>query len=190
MINKKNVLGKHPEDLGVKDAIHVAIVSVRAGAAVKPGQRCGLNEFNEAVPKRDGVGVADPFLGAAIGRGESFWLLIAQDEIPNVRHDWDHPSVAFQPPTREINRNKYLEESAVALGVSYDQLMDACAKVVASERPVPYPGTKSPSEVAESESDHRYDVWSEWADETGYAFQNNGTECCPEYAYPDQIFDV
>lgn len=32
MINKKNLLGKTPDELGAKDAIHVAIVAVRAGA--------------------------------------------------------------------------------------------------------------------------------------------------------------
>ena len=41
MINKKNVLGKRPQEFGVKDAVHVAIVSVHAGRPIQPGQRVG-----------------------------------------------------------------------------------------------------------------------------------------------------
>jgi hypothetical protein len=89
VINKKNVLGKAPFDLGTKDAIHVAIVAVRAGQLVQPGQRCGLNEHREAVPNEKGVGVADPFVKGPILTGTSFWLLMAQDEVPNVQHVWE-----------------------------------------------------------------------------------------------------
>ncbi len=37
----------------------------------------------------------------------------------------------------------------------------------------------------------RYDLWSSWSDEVGHEFENHGSECCPEYAYPDgQLFDM
>lgn len=45
MINKKNLLGKQPFELGVKDAIHTAIVSVRAGAGCCPEYEYPNNLF-------------------------------------------------------------------------------------------------------------------------------------------------
>lgn len=189
MINKKNVLGKHPFDLGVKDAIHTAIVSVRAGAAVRPGQRCGLNEFNEAVPKADGPGVADPFLNSGISCGQFFWMLLEQDAVPNVRHEWEHPTVNFAPPTREAQQNKWIARSAAELGVTYQQLMDACAHVIEHGEPMGYPGTLTAEELETAlDKADSHDIWSEWSNETGYEFENEGTSCCPEYSYPDESF--
>ena len=61
-------------------------------------------------------------------------------------------------------------------------------KMVGATQTVPYPGKKSAEEVEDVEC---YDVWSEWADETGHEFENDGSDCCPEYAYPDcGIFEV
>ncbi len=190
MINKKNVLGKHPEELGVKDAIHTAIVSVRAGRCVQPGQRCGLNEFNEAVPDAKGCGVADPFLRSHVHRGQSFWLILDQDSVPNVHHVWEHPTVNFAPPTREAVKNATLDECAGLLGVTYQQLMDACEFVHDKDRPAKYPGEKTAEElegIMDREVELR-DLWSEWSSETGVEFENHGSMCCPEYAYPEELF--
>lgn len=186
MINKKNVLGKAPQSLGDKDAIHVAIVAVRAGGLIKPGQKCNLNEHREAVASDKGVGVADPFRKGNITTGQTFWLLLNQDAVPNVRHVWEHPSVDFSPPTREVERNSTIEDAAKHWGVTYEQIMEACAFVVASDDSAVYPGDKTEDELEElAESFCRYDLWSEWSDETGHEFENYGTACCPEYAYPE-----
>jgi hypothetical protein len=184
MINKKNLLGKQPFDLGDKDAIHVAIVAVRAGAAISPGQRCGLNENREAVPNEDGCGVADPFLRTPIARGTPFWLLMDLQEIPNVAHTWDHPTLDFSPPVVEVQKNRWLQRYADEYGVTYEQLMDACKAVLESDTPVPYPGTKAEEDINMGLID-TYDIWSEWSGETGYEFYNVGSECCPEYEYPE-----
>lgn len=186
MINKKNVLGKQPLDLGTKDAIHVAIVAVRAGAAINPGERCGLNGYNEAVPDANGPGVADPFLKRTVTTGQAFWLLLDQDEVPNVRHEWDHPTVKFAPPTREVQLNRVIKYTADALGVTYQQVMDAAAHAVTNGKPTAYPGTKTRDEYDEAmDQVEIYDFWSEWAEESGHVFENHGTSCCPEYAYPE-----
>lgn len=186
MINKKNLLGKTPDELGTKDAIHTAIVAVRAGEAIKPGQRCGLNKEREAVMNSKGCGVADPFLKSNIMRGEAFWLLLAQDEVPNVQHVWEHPDVDFSPPKTEIKRNKTLQTHANLFGVTYEQIMAACAHVAEHTEPAPYPGSKTVDEVkAANEKVDKYDLWPEFVDESLYQFYNSGTECCPEYDYPD-----
>lgn len=187
MINKKNLLGKRPHELGDKDAIHVAIVAVRAGSLIVPGQRCGMNEHREAVPDDKGPGVADPFLKGNVTRGQPFWLLLDQDSVPNVRHEWEHPSVDFSPPAREVKLNRTLEECAESLGVTYEQLMAAASRLVDDDEQTKYPGTLSEVGLQDAlESLDTYDLWSEWADETGHKFENHGSECCPEYAYPER----
>lgn len=187
MINKKNVLGKVPAELGVKDAIHTAIVSVRAAQTIEPGQKCLMNNFNEAEPSAKGIGVADPFRKTNIARGENFWLILNQDEIPNVQHVWNHPTVDFSAPTREVVYPKYLQEDADTLGVTYHQLMEAATHVVETYRSAIYPSNgklKTQEELDEAYIDN-YEFWSEWSGETGYEFENMGSDCCPEYNYPD-----
>ena len=107
-MNKKNLLGKTPFDLGNKDAIHVAIVAVRAGGPLRPGQRCGLNEHREAVPNEKGEGVVDPFRKGIIATGQPVWMLLDLTEVQNVTHHWDHPTVDFTAPTREVVQNRWL----------------------------------------------------------------------------------
>jgi hypothetical protein len=192
MINKKNVLGKAPEELGDKDAIHVAIVAVRAANVISPGERVGLNEHREAVSNPKGVGVADPFRKGNITRGQHFWLLLDQDAVPNVRHVWEHPRVDFTPPAREVVRNTTLLDAAKELGVTYEQLLEACEYAVEHDRPAKYPGTFSADEL-DNAQDHieLWEVWSEWGSETGHYFPNEGSACCPEYAYPDcSLFSI
>ena len=188
MINKKNVLGKRPAELGVKDAIHVAIVSMRAAKPIMPGERCGLNECREAIPDKKGPGVADPFLKSPITTGDSFWLLLAQNEVPNVSHVWEHPSIDFSTPASAAKRNQYLASCADQVGVTYEQLMEACANVIETGEAALYPGTKTSSELADILNDIYSEVWYEWSVEVGHEFDNEGSACCPEYRYPECLF--
>lgn len=188
MINKKNVLGKSPDELGAKDAVHVAIVSVRAACAITPGRRCGLNEFNEAIPNGKGPGIADPFRKGMISTGDTFWLLMDQRQIATVKHTWDHPSVAFDPPTREVELSKWLLAAAQSVGITYGQLMSACSERVRTGEPVLFPGTMTEDEFEDTDFDY-YGAWSEWCEETGYdEFPDYGSACCPEIDYPSDLF--
>lgn len=193
MINKKNLLGKTPNELGDKDAIHVAIVAVRAGRLIKPGEKCSINKDKEAIPSEKGVGVADPFVKKNIRRGETFWLLLNQDAVPNVRHVWEHPDVDFSPPIKEASKNGMIEEYAKELGCDYNDLLNLCSEIVndSSSRDIVVVrdgkiGTEEeyPDSELFEEVEDLYDLWSEWGEETGYEFENMGSECCPEYDYP------
>lgn len=190
MINKKNVLGKTPDELGIKDAIHTAIVSVRAGSPIKPGQRCGPNKDREFVPNGKGPGVADPFRKAPIGTGDAFWLILDQDAVPNVQHVWEHPTVDFAPPTKPVKRNAAIEDVAKLYGVTYEQAMAAVDYVLEHGESAPHPGGMTQEQIEELDFES-YDFWSEWSDEVGHEFENQGSACCPEYEYPDgDLFEV
>ena len=184
MINKKNLLGKAPFDLGEKDAIHVAIVSVRAGQVISPGQGVKLNEYNEAIPcngRKGRLGVADPFRYSGIARGEYFWLLLSQDAVPNVKHVWEHESVDFSPPTREVELNRWIKQTAEEAKVPYEVLMAAASQMIRTEKQTPHPDPQI-------EDLDWYAFWSEWSEETDYEFENYGSHCCPQYEYPDSPF--
>ncbi len=185
-INKKNFLATKPTELGQKDAIHVAIVSVRAGKSMAPGQHFTMKD-GEAVPAnpKDSVGVVSPFLRSNVMRGDSFWGLLKMDEIESVKHVWDHPQFSFEAPKTEPSRNKYIESYSKEFGVTYEELMEACSKYVNDEQQSEYPGTLS-EEAFDKVVDYldSYDLYSEWGNEALYEFSNMGTECCPEYDYP------
>jgi hypothetical protein len=192
MINKKNLLGKKPQELGDRDAIHVAIAAVRAAHVLTPGQTVTLNEFKEAVGDPKGQGIVDPFRKGLIQRGDPFWMLLNQDQVPNVQHHWEHPVLDFGTPTRPAQRNSHLESAAKELGVSYEILMDACKYAVDTNSPFPYPGTLATEEELEEASERAelHEIFSYWGDETGHEFDNRGSDCCPEYDYPSALFVI
>lgn len=190
MINKQNLLGKTPDEAGTKDAVHVAIVSVRAGEYIARGQRFKMNEFNEAVSDSNGFAVVDPFRKSDVTRGDVFWGLLDQREVPNVRHVWDHPEIKEFTPTRETQKNKSLQDCADKLKMTYEDLMSAVKTMVDGSTPL-YSGMLSKAEVMKLISDYEiedYEMFSEWAGETGHEFENEGSACCPEYDYPDFMF--
>ena len=183
MINKTITFGRHPEQAGVKDAVHVAIVSVRAGQYLEPGTRVSLNEHREAVGDSKGFGLVDPFLKKSVQTGDTCWVMMDAKETGTVRHIWDHEQ-DFTAPERETKQNEYLLGHAKRLGVSYKQLMDAVEQLVYNQKTTVYAGTLTEEEL-EEKIEHIDDFWYDWKDETGYEFDNMGSECCPEYEYPE-----
>lgn len=185
-INKRSYLGKQPVELGVKDAIHVAIVSLRAGKVLQPGEHIRLNEDREAMPSdpKNSFGIVDPFLNGTVARGQMFWGLMKMEEIPNVRHQWDHPEHSFDAPTVEVKKNKCLELYANQLGVTYEKLMEACQSKAQDDNPLKYDGTLSEEELDCAQDNLDSDLWYSWMDETGWEFPKGGTVCCPEDDLP------
>lgn len=182
-INKKKSLGREPDRLGDKDAVHVAIVSMIASRPIQPGGRVRIANDGTAEPgdDSDGIGVADPW-GGRIHRGKKFWVLMDIDSVSAVEHTWSC-GIQFKTENVVVKQNRYLEEIAREIGVSYDELMKACDDFLENDRLTDYGGVLS--EGAALKAVRLYDMWSEWAGETGYEFPNMGSECCPEYEYPD-----
>lgn len=187
MINKRNVLGKEPLNLGDKDAVHVAIVAVKACQAIKRGSGCSINQDGYAESGGDVVGYADPYRASDIEAGEVFWLLVKQQDIPSVKHTWEHPTVNF--PT-ELDESKAYSQwfirSCESIGLPPKTVMEACNYVVENDRPMPW--NKEWGEWDDSVNDDLYDLWSEYEDMSGYEFEDMGTACCPEKDYPYALF--
>lgn len=190
MINKQKFLGKRPLEAGQKDAVHVAIVSVRADGPVDAGSRVKINEHGEGKSvgyhNKDFDGIADPFMKDSVVAGQFFWMLIDPKEIGEVAHVWEHPKHQFTAPTREVRRNTYLEGYAKDLGLTYEQLFEALNTAIYKDGTTDYAGTIRNEEDFKEvlDSIESYDLWYEWGNETGYEFDNLGTDCCPEYDYP------
>lgn len=190
MINKKTMLGKTPEEAGIKDAVHVAIVSVRAGTAFSPGDSF-LMKNGEAVytsPSKR-LGVIDPLRKTGVARGEIVWAVLDTHEVPNVRHVWDHPTESFAAPTTPFKPNSELQKLADDLKISYQEVMSALSLAVEKQYQsggeTKYTGPLTEEEFEKvSDNHYRSDLYYEWTEETGYKFANQGSECCPEYDYP------
>jgi len=190
-INKQPSLGRLAQEGGIKDAVHVAIVSCRAGCFLSPGDRVKLNEHREAVNanRKESLGVVDPFLKEDVDKGSFFWLVMNPNATQAVKHVWDH-EVDFTPPDRDVQENKWIKEFADDLGVSYQLLMDAARELVDNDKSTKYEGTATKEKIEEVLDDF-YEFWYEWSEETGYEFENFGSACCPEPEYPDSydLFD-
>ncbi len=98
---------------GVRDAIHVAVISVVADTYLKPGEH-----YNN-------VGIVDPYLEHMVAIGERFWLFLYPNTVTTLRHQWTHPEFPDIEPVneklpadKEISK-KFLEDFADRL-FSYD----------------------------------------------------------------------
>jgi hypothetical protein len=191
-INPQITLGRKPEEVGVKDAIHIAIVSCRAGEYLTSSEKVTLNEHREAVAPQDGakhIGIVDPFLKGSLAKGDIFWMVMIPKQDQVVRHVWEH-KLDFSAPERAVQECEYLAPYAKELGVTYSELMHAADMLVNGGETPKYTGSLT-DEKLESVLDDMYNFWSEWADETGNEFENIGSMCCPEHDYPSsfELFD-
>ena len=104
-------LGHIPSGEEGRDAVHVAIIPVRAGQRLRLGQRVRLTHVGRAVPAGDdAIGVVDPFLTGkrSVGQGEWFWLCLYPGTVTSLRHHWEHPgipsSAASKDPMAGVSR--------------------------------------------------------------------------------------
>jgi len=87
-----------------RDAIHLAVYPVKAGAILQAGDHVDL-EGDVAVPTgiNEGVGIVDPFLDTHVSEGEWFWLVIYPRQIHSLRHVWEHPAFPASGETDVVN---------------------------------------------------------------------------------------
>lgn len=128
------------DDVGGRDAVHVAVVAVAAGSMFSPGQHVSLSpDRSTAVTGDDPIGIVDPFLDRRVQRGERFWLYLYPRTITSLCHNWTHPAfadsaaaAAYNPPSQKLMSEKWLRdflgrsdcpdyETVLALAVNNDE---------------------------------------------------------------------
>jgi hypothetical protein len=107
------------DDVGGRDAVHVAVVSVTATGRLTPGQHIGFKgtpgDNAPAGIVDEPIGIVDPFLDAAVQAGQRFWLYLYPRTITSLRHNWTHPKFAdavagqaYAPPSAKLASEQWL----------------------------------------------------------------------------------
>lgn len=78
-----------------RDAVHIAVAPVTAGAKLFPGERIGIvdGELVDAMPADLAIGIVDTFLKDPVAKGQRFWMFLFPGSITSLRHEWSHPSL-------------------------------------------------------------------------------------------------
>ena len=89
-------LGTTPKGDEGRDAVHIAIVPLRAAELLHAGSPVRINSDNQAenCSPREAIGVVDPFMQApaCVHSGEWFWLCLYPKTVTGLRHVWEHPA--------------------------------------------------------------------------------------------------
>lgn len=161
-------LGTRPiPDNSGRDAIHLAVEPVIAGATIFPGQHIGI-EDGLAGPSENPLGIADPFMSCPVKQGERFWLVVYPRQITSLRHVWSHPGFSDEPAEGDAKSNseKWLINYANEIDEDLGTLLNAarsyleCGEYFKGERTGDYYGK------FEGESTHP-DFWRHFEAYTG-----------------------
>lgn len=96
-----------------RDAIHIAIVPVRATETLRPGQHIGLQPGSELFVGKSfkpHIGIVDPFLKKPVKKDDIFYMCLYQNTVTGMRHHWLHPSFSEAPKAVEITKVKSEED--------------------------------------------------------------------------------
>lgn len=83
-----------PDTVYLRDAVHVAVIVVKAGTVLQPGQRVSVTAALEAWPAMTTYhGIVDPFLNGLVDTDELFYLCMVPGSTSLPRHHWEHPTI-------------------------------------------------------------------------------------------------
>lgn len=147
-----------PEDVGGRDAVHVAVVAVTAGEELDPGQRVGIDWGNRIAPGSykafacsDPIGIVDPFLLGPVSPGMRFWLFLFPRTITGLCHRWTHPAfpedegskgedgeskgeTLYRRPGVRLASERWLRNfCATSDCPGYEVVMEACERIADGE---------------------------------------------------------
>lgn len=116
----------HPPLQQQRDAVHVAIIPVRAAEPLRPGQRVFIVEGNRArLSVGDSAdGVVDPFLEDDVEKDEPFWLLLYPGTITSLRHEWSHPVFPLAVEGDIAASRQWLEHRAAQFRIDYTEMVE------------------------------------------------------------------
>lgn len=118
------ILGELITGTGERDAIHVALAPVTANERLKPGQHVGfVREHNTELVGvcSTPIGIVDPFLERSVERGQRFYLVLYQNTVTGMKHQWEHP--AFPAPSAE-DSIRWMQDLADEIGMDYQSLLN------------------------------------------------------------------
>lgn len=113
-----------------RDAVHIAVIAVRAGDALQPGQPVCMRDGDAHPTDRAHViGVVDPFLDWGPSRGDRFWLFLVPGSITSLRHEWACPAFrggeqAAPPSGSKEESMAWLRDCAEGCDVSLSRLIE------------------------------------------------------------------
>ena len=110
------------DDVGGRDAVHVAVIAVKAAATFRPGAHAtALFRNGEYVADNNGsefVGIVDPFLTDTVRVGQRFWLYLYPRTITGLNHNWTHPAFGdardevYATPAARLESEAWVREYA------------------------------------------------------------------------------
>lgn len=110
------VLGRVPPANSERDAIHVAVIPMRASETLRAGQRVGVLGDQLAGPSNKTTGIVDPFLTGVIAKDSWFWMALLPGTVTGMRHEWQHPAfpVPRPPAFEDMDAERLFAESVAA----------------------------------------------------------------------------
>lgn len=120
-----------------RDAIHLAVIPMKASTVLYPGQHVAADGLPVTPYSVHAVGIVDPFLTGALYPESWFWLVIYPRKITSLRHVWSHESFPEElgpAPIVEVSQAKsntarmsdsitFINDEAASHGLSYDEFM-------------------------------------------------------------------
>lgn len=126
-------LGQIIEGEAHRDAIHIAIAPVVAATKLHPGDHVGpLPDGRFGSGAKDYIGIVDPFLKSPVRSDEKFYLLLYQNTITGMRHEWQHPAFKEQATLKvdgsKEDSERWLRDYAIT-ACPYDEEPESAFKV-------------------------------------------------------------
>lgn len=128
----QETLGTVLEGDQFRDAVHVAVLPLRAAHPLIPGQHVGLTSDGRAsVEISDKIGIVDPYLARPLREDEKFWLFLYPRSVTTIRHMWSHPKVPNEgKPTPLAASVAWMKVYASAIGSTMEEVMEKAGNYV------------------------------------------------------------
>ena len=128
----QQTIGKFHQEVYERDAVHVAVVSVRAKEPLKPSQHIGYDAGGwqvTATPPEPYklIGIVDPFLPRDVQKDERFWMVLYPNTITGLKHVWSHPSISQDGQGTGSYSEKWLRDFADSVDADYHEMMHVAA---------------------------------------------------------------
>lgn len=128
-----------PDDVGGRDAVHVAVIAVKVLGGTWAGGHVGIEQTESgyiASPQlTPHVGIIDPFINSRIEEGSRCWLYLYPRTITGLSHVWTHPAFPDAKPTteKEKSENWLRQFIAGADCPNYEGMMEILGKIAKGE---------------------------------------------------------